>query len=207
MLKKGPRYMTGTTSHLRAFAISVALIAVIVSPAWADQTESADIDIPAPAAPAPAPAPPAPAPEPVAEPFRPTVYFGGGIGVADQDMTDFGWALHTLTRPFRYGGFQLEYFNLGPSRRNNGDFDGLYLGLMPILPLDAGVSLFGQVGYAFSDHDDDLAGGGGLLYKLPFEAIDKIVNGGITVRADYKYFDFDEESHLAMLGIMFGFSK
>ena len=200
--------MIGLISNTRAIILTFALIAVAASAARADDIRPPDIDIPPPAAPAPEPAaPPAPAPEPVAAPFRPTVYFGGGVGVADQDHTVFGYSIYTLTRPFRNLGFQLEYFNLNSDRRNNGDYDGLYIGLMPILPVTDYLSLFGQVGFGFSNRDDDVAGGGGLLYKLPFEAIDKIVNGGITLRADYKYFDFDEESHLVTFGAMVGFSK
>jgi hypothetical protein len=183
----------------------MAFIVVAAAAAQADDVRPPDIDIPPPA-PAAAPAP-EPAPEPAAAPFRPTVYIGGGVGVADQDMTDLGWGLWTLTRPFRYAGFQLEYFNLNSDRRNNGDYDGLYIGLMPILPVTDNLGLFGQVGFGFSNRDDDVAGGGGLLYKLPFEAIDRVVNGGITLRADYKYFDFDEEAHLVLFGFMFGFSK
>lgn len=145
-----------------------------------------------------------------AKPFEPTIYFGPGIGIADQDDTEFGWALHSLVRPFRYGAFQLEYFNMGSNKgdNNNGDYDGLYIGVMPILPLDAGFSLFGQVGGAFGNGDESVAGGAGALYDLPTTFFDKVFNNGVTLRADYKYLKLDsEDAHLFTVGFMFGVHK
>lgn len=143
-----------------------------------------------------------------AKPFPPTIYFGPAIGVADQDDTEFGWALHSLVRPFRYAGFQLEYFNMGPSKGNSGDYDGLYVGVMPILPLTCGASLFGQVGGAFGNGDESVAGGAGALYQLPTKFFDKVFNNGVTLRADYKYVKLDsEDAHLFTVGFMFGVHK
>jgi len=142
------------------------------------------------------------------KPFDATIYFGPAIGVADQDDTEFGWALHSLVRPFRYGGFQLEYFNMGPSKGNSGDYDGLYIGVMPILPLTCGASLFGQVGGAFGNGDESVAGGAGALYQLPTKFFDKVFNNGVTLRADYKYLKLDsEDAHLFTVGFMFGVHK
>ncbi len=156
--------------------------------------------------------PPRPKPAAAAKPadpnaFQATLYFGGGIGVADQDGTDFGWGIHTLTRPFRYGGFQLEYFNGGHDKEDSGNYDGLYIGLMPILPLAGGASVFGQVGGAFGNGDEAVAGGAGALYDLPTEWFDKVFNNGVTLRADYKYIDLDQEAHIFTVGFMFGIHK
>jgi hypothetical protein len=158
----------------------------------------------------PSPADAAPAKPAEAKPFSPTIYFGPAIGVADQKDTEFGWALHSLVRPFRYGAFQLEYFNMGSNKgaTNNGDYDGLYIGAMPILPLDKGFSLFGQVGGAFGNGDESVAGGGGALYELPTEIFNKVFNSGVTLRADYKYLKLDgEAAHLFTVGFMFGVHK
>jgi len=157
--------------------------------------------------------PPRPKPAPAAKPADPnaflaTIYFGPGIGVADQEDTEFGWALHSLVRPFRYGAFQLEYFNMGPSKGNSGDYDGLYIGLMPILPLTGGASLFGQVGGAFGNGDESVAGGAGALYDLPVDWFKKVFNNGVSLRADYKYLKLDsEDAHLFTVGFMFGVHK
>jgi hypothetical protein len=159
--------------------------------------------------------PPRPKPAPAAAPadpnaFSPAIYFGPGIGVAAQDDTEFGWAIHSLVRPFRYGGFQLEYFNMGPNKgdNNNGDYDGLYIGLMPILPIGDELSLFGQVGGAFGNGDESVAGGAGALYDLPTTFFDKVFNNGVTLRADYKYLKLDsEDAHLFTIGFMFGVHK
>lgn len=199
--------MKRTSSMTGALVATLLLVAAGTTAARADEVPAQDVEVPAAEAPAPAAPAPEPEPEKPAEPFHPTVYFGGGFGVADQDKTDYGWALWTLTRPFRYGAFQLEYFNLNSDRRNDGDYDGLYLGIAPILPLTDHLALMGELGYGFSNRDDDIAGGAGVLYKLPFEAVDKVINGGVSLRADYKYFNFDEEAHLVTFGAMVGFSK
>jgi len=158
-----------------------------------------------------------PSPKPAAssgsaepKPFSPTIYFGPSIGVADQKDTEFGWALHSLVRPFRYGGFQLEYFNMGSNKgaTNNGDYDGLYIGVMPILPIGDEFSLFGQVGGAFGNGDESVAGGAGALYQLPTKFFDKVFNNGVTLRTDYKYLKLDgEDAHLFTVGFMFGVHK
>jgi hypothetical protein len=155
---------------------------------------------------------PAPKPAPAAKPADPnaflaTLYFGPGFGVADQDGTDFGWGIHTLTRLVQYGGFQLEYFNAGQNKDGSGNYDGLYLGLAPILPLKNGVSLLGQVGAAFANSDNAVAGGAAVLYEVPIESLKKVFNNGVTLRADYKYYDFDQDAHIFTIGFMFGVHK
>ena len=184
-------------SVTRALVVASALVMTSAGLAAAQETGG-----PPPPKPAPAAAPAE------AKPFVPTIYFGPGIGVAAQDDTEFGWALHSLVRPFRYGAFQLEYFNMGPSKGNSGDYDGLYIGLMPILPIDNGFSVFGQVGGAFGNSDESVAGGAGVLYDLPGKFFEKVFNNGVTLRADYKYLKLDsEDAHLFTVGFMFGVHK
>lgn len=130
-----------------------------------------------------------------AEPFKPTIYFGPGFGI--ENHGDFGWALHVLARIHQYGGLQIEYFDAAD--------DGLYVGLMPILPLPYGLGLFGQIGGAFSENSG-VAGGGGVLYDVPWEFL-HTNNVNLVVRADYKYIDIDSGSHLFVLGMMIGFHK
>jgi hypothetical protein len=146
-----------------------------------------------------------------AKPFPPTIYLGPAIGVADQKDTEFGWALHSLVRPFRYAGFQLEYFNMGSNKgqkSDNGDYDGLYIGFMPILPIGEDLGLFGQIGGAFGNGDESVAGGAGALYHLPTKFFDKVFNSGVTLRTDYKYLKLDgEDAHLFTVGFMFGVHK
>lgn len=130
-------------------------------------------------------------------PFSPTIYVGPAFGVAVEDKTDYGWALHALARPYRNVGIQLEYFD--------SITDGLYVGLMPILPITHGLSIFGQFGGAFSENNG-VAGGGGVLYEIPaaFLNNDRV---DLVLRADYKYLDQREGEHLLVFGLMFGFHK
>ena len=145
------------------------------------------------------------APAPAAE-FKPTIYVGPAFGYAEQDRSNFGWAMHTAMRIFEYGAIQIEYFNLDHNSGKNGDLDGVYFGLMPILPLGNGAALYGQVGAAISDAGDDVAGGGGVLYDLPIEFLrtNKI---DLTARLDYKYLNIDGGDHLLVFGLMLGFHK
>jgi hypothetical protein len=183
-------------SVTRALVVAIALVVASAGLAAAQDTGG----------------PPRPKPAPAAKPADPnaflaTLYFGPGIGIANQDGTDVGWGIHTLTRPFRYGGFQLEYFNAGQDKEGSGNYDGLYLGVAPILPLKQGFSLLGQVGAAFANSDEAVAGGAAVLYELPIEGLKKVFNNGVTLRADYKYYDFDQEAHIFTLGFMFGVHK
>jgi len=170
--------------------------------AMATTTFAAAEEAVAPAEPAAAEA----APEKETQPFSPTIYFGPAFGYADQDSSEFGWAMHVLARPIRNLGIQLEYFNVGGQTNSSGEFDGFYVGLMPVLPINKGLSLFGQVGAAFSDAGDDVAGGGGILYEIPaaFLNNNKV---DLLLRLDYKYLNLGDGAHLLTLGIMLGFHK
>jgi len=141
-----------------------------------------------------------------AKPFSPTIYVGPTFGYAEQKESEFAWGVHVMARPFRYGALQLEYFNLGPLRHSSGDFDGLYVGVMPILPVADRWSLFGQLGAAFSDEGHDVAAGTGVLFDLPIEFLESH-NVNLTMRADYKYLNIDHGEHLLTLGFMFGLHK
>jgi hypothetical protein len=141
-----------------------------------------------------------------AEPFKPTIYVGPAFGYADQQISEFGWAMHIAMRVIEYGALQVEYFNLGTIPHDPGELDGLYVGIMPILPVGHGVSLFGQVGAAFSDAGDDVAGGGGVLYELPIEFLETN-HVDLVMRLDYKYLNIEDGDHLITLGFMFGLHK
>jgi hypothetical protein len=163
---------------------------------------------------------PVPAPAPVVEekvekPFRPSINCGAGVGYADQSDAggDFGWNAWALARLHKYGGIQLEYWSLGNAtqKAGGGHFDGLYVGVMPMFPiLDTGLNIFGQVGGAFSDEGNDVAGGGGLLYSLPISWLNKN-NVDLLLRLDYKYFHITDDDktgqHLISFGFMVGFHK
>ncbi len=177
----------------RAMVVAAALVLATTALASAEETGAA--------APAAEPAKPA-------KPFMPTIYVGPAFGYADQSggSSEFGWGMHVLARPLKYAGIQIEYFNLGGEPNSGGELDGVYFGIAPILPLSCGVSLFGQVGAAFSDAGDDVAGGGGVLYDVPVEFLstNKV---DLTLRLDYKYFNLDDGEHLLTLGVMLGFHK
>lgn len=199
---------------VRAIGLACAITVAFVAAASADEIPaSAPVVVPETKPAAPATPPPAPAPAAAAEPdwVRQGLYFGPAIGVADVDgSAEFGWGLHVLYRAFRYGGFQVEYLNLGPDEGSNGDLDGLYLGLMPTLPLVENLSVFLQGGGIFTSAEGDAGvGGGGVMYDLPLAPIEKYLPGGLSLRADYKYLDFDDSAHLVTAGIMyrFGFVK
>ena len=49
--------------------------------------------------------------------------------------------------------------------------------------------------YVLRLRDEAVAGGVGALYDLPTEWFDKVFNNGVTLRADYKYIDLDQEAH------------
>jgi hypothetical protein len=163
------------------------------------------------------------------EPFEMSINVGPAAGYADQSDAggDFGWAIHVLARLHKYGGLQLEYWSLGNATQDagGGHFDGLYVGLMPMFPIgDTGLNIFGQIGGAFSDPGNGVAGGGGLLYDVPFHWLNEH-NVDLLLRLDYKYFDitdghdgdkddptnpphnFKSGQHLIVLGFMFGFHK
>lgn len=141
------------------------------------------------------------------KPFSPTIYVGPAFGYADADGRDFGWAVHAVMRLIEYGALQIEYFNVGNLRSpQSGNYDGLYVGLMPIIPVVDRFAVFGQIGAAFSDAGDDVAGGGGLMYDLPIPFLDRN-NVDATVRLDYKYLNLDDGAHLLTLGLMLGFHK
>jgi hypothetical protein len=197
---------------IRAIGLTCAITVACVAAATADEIPApAPVVVPETKPAAPAAPPPVPAAEPEPDWVRQGLYFGPAFGVADTDGgTEFGWGLNVLYRAFRYGGFQLEYLNLGPENGGSGDFDGLYLGLMPTLPLVENLSVFLQGGGIItSDEGDAGVGGGGVLYDLPLEPIEKYLPGGLSLRADYKYMAFDDAAHLVTAGIMyrFGFVK
>ena len=186
------------------FAMTIALVAAASADEPAKPAAPVKVPEAAPAAPAPAAAPAAKTEE---DWVRKGLYFGPAIGVAHSDGRDqFAWALQVLYRPFRYGGMQLEYENFGNDKDNNGDQDGLYLGLAPLLPLAEGISLFLQGGYTFTEGDDGATGGGGVLWDIPhMDSVNKYLPGGLSVRADYKFFNFEEDAHLATIGLMYRF--
>jgi len=191
----------------RAIGITFAMTIAFAAAVSADEPPAppAPVKVPEAAKPAPAP-PPAPPAKPAEDWVRKGLYFGPAVGVAHAKGRDkFGYALHVLYRPFRYGGMQLEYENLGPDKDDNGAFDGLYLGLAPMLPLTEGLTLFLQGGYTFTAGDDAPTGGGGVLWDLPLDPVKKYLPGGLTLRGDYKYFDFDKAGHLATIGLMYRF--
>ncbi|HEY2775192.1 MAG TPA: hypothetical protein VGK20_14185 [Candidatus Binatia bacterium] len=157
------------------------------------------------------------------KPFHPTIYAGSTIGWGEQESTgsganavgsrsNMGWGVQALARLIKYGGLQLEYWSVGEARHNpaqsdnSGHLDGLYLGVMPILPVGAGFSLFGQVGPVFSGHGDNVAGGGGVLYAVPIDFLIRN-NMDLELRADYKYINVDGGDHLLTFGFMLGFHK
>jgi hypothetical protein len=138
--------------------------------------------------------------------FTATIYAGPSIGYADQDSSQFGWEIQALARPIKWVGIQLEYWNLDHNQGKAGDFDGLYVGLMPILPLPQHFDLFGQIGASFGDSGDDVAAGGGVMYEVPIEALNKN-NVDLLLRLDYKYFNAADGEHLVTFGFMIGFNK
>jgi len=149
--------------------------------------------------------------EPAQEPakpeakFSPTLYIGGGVGVADHESTNFAWDVQVLGRFFRYGALQVQYFDTGTADTHH-DAEGLYVGLMPILPLTDQWSLFGQLGGAFSDAGDGVAGGGGVLYLLPIQFL-KTNRVDLALQLDYKYLDIADGDHMLTFGLLLGFSK
>jgi hypothetical protein len=146
------------------------------------------------------------------EKFMPSINVGPAAGYAEQDGGDFGWEAQVLARLHPYAGIQLEYWSLGNHRPSGGHFDGLYVGVMPMFPVWNGLNIFGQIGGAFSDYGNDVAGGGGLLYHLPISFLNEN-NVDLLLRLDYKYFaignedDKDSGQHLIALGFMVGFHK
>lgn len=145
-------------------------------------------------------------PEPYGAWARRGLYFGPSFGVAKAESTDFAWGLNVDLRAFRYFSFQMAYFNLGKDNDGSGDLDGAYFGGAPTLPIAAGFSIFGQGGYAVSDGDDAAAYGGGVLYDLPIDLVG-FLTGGLTLRADYKRFEFDntKDGNAWMAGIVYRF--
>jgi hypothetical protein len=156
--------------------------------------------------------------EPEAEPWgawsRRGLFFGPSLGGGDSDDTssNFAWQLDVLYRPWRYFGFQAGYFDLGSRNKGrSGDLDGLYLGGSPIIPLVAGVSLFGEGGYANYDGDDAWAAGGGVLYDIPLNNLPKnlvrVFKDRLTLRAGYRYMDFEESAQMGTVGILYRLGK
>lgn len=147
-----------------------------------------------------APAAPAAEAAPEAKPFKPTIYVGPSFGYSKKDNSDYAWQMQVLARFFRYGGIQIEYFDGGTS--------GLYIGVMPILPIaETGASLYAQLGSAFANDDIGVAAGTGFMYDLPIAFLQKN-NVEVTFRLDYKYLDdIQHGDHLLTAGFMFGFHK
>ncbi len=134
--------------------------------------------------------------------FMPTIYFGPGFGWGHTDDDDsFAWSIWSAMRLSEYGAIQIEYFDAG----GNG-IEGGYFGLMPILPVAHGLTVFGQVGLAVADAGDDVAGGGGLMYVLPIEWFEKN-HVDVTARLDYKYLNLDDGVHMLTFGFMMGLHK
>jgi hypothetical protein len=142
------------------------------------------------------------------EKFMATIYFGPSFGYADQQDSEFGWAFHTLMRPIEYLAIQIEYLNLGsnPPPDTSGEHDGAYFGLAPMYPVMPRLDIFGQVGLVVGDAGDDFAAGGGIMYQIPFDWLDKI-NVDINLLAQYKYLNWADGEHLVTFGVLFGVHK
>lgn len=138
--------------------------------------------------------------------FQPTMYGGASLGFAEQHDSKFGWSVSVMARFFEHVGAQIEYMNYGSVNAGSGNYDGVYFGVAPILPVGHGVDLYAQLGIGIGDPGDDVVAGGGFLYKLPIELFEK--NGvDLCLRTDYKYWNVDEGAHLLTFGFMFGFHK
>lgn len=172
----------------RAFLMAAGLVVASVSMAAAEDA--------APAAEAP----------PAEEAFSPTIYFGPSFGYADQRNSDFGWAFHALARPIQYLGIQIEYNNLGSIPNDSGEHDFVYFGLAPMYPVLPRLDLFAQVGLVVGDAGDDVAAGGGLMYRLPIDWLDQN-NVDLEILTQYKYYNIDDGEHLITLGFLLGFHK
>ena len=131
--------------------------------------------------------------------FPPTIYMGPSFGYSSEDSDHYAWSMQVIARFLRNAAVQMEYFNGGTS--------GLYVGGMPILPLgDSGASLYGQLGGAFGGGDSGVAGGAGVLYTLPIEALKK-GKVDLTFRVDYKYLDINGGDHMLTTGFLLGLAK
>lgn len=142
------------------------------------------------------------------EKFMATIYFGPSFGYADQHDSEFGWAFHTLMRPIQYLAIQIEYLNLGsnPPPDTSGEHDGVYFGLAPMFPVMPRLDVFAQAGLVVGDPGDDFAVGGGVMYQLPIDWLDKI-NVDLNLLAQYKYLNWADGEHLLTFGVLFGVHK
>jgi hypothetical protein len=142
---------------------------------------------------------------------REGLFFGPAFGVGDATDTDFAWEINTQFRPWKFFGFQFGYFRI-EGQDGNGDFDGVYLNGMPIIPIAAGVSAFAEGGWANFDGDDAWTAGGGLLYDIKFGELSRgaesVLRDRLTLRAGYRYMDFDDDSaNMGTVGILYRLGK
>jgi len=185
------------TPATRAVVLAAGFTLALTSPAASAEETTTVVVTETETAAAPAPA----------EPFMATIYFGESLGYAYQEKTDnFAWTLQVLARPIQYFGMQIEYLNMGNDHAGRGDYDGFYFGLAPMYPVLDRLDLYAQVGIAVADQGDDVVGGAGAMYRIPFEWLEKN-NVDLTARLDYKYLNWAAGDHLVTLGIMFGLHK
>ena len=142
---------------------------------------------------------------------REGLFFGPSIGVGDASDTDFAWAIHANYRPWKFFAFEFGYWRI-ESQEGSGNFDGVYLGGMPIIPIAAGFSVFGEGGWTNSDGDDAWAAGGGMLYDIKFgelsRNLEQVLRDRLTIRAGYRYMDIeDDDAHMGTVGLLYRLGK
>ena len=164
---------------------------------------AAPVMVPADAACSTGGTPPAPEVKPEPDWVRKGLYFGPAFGVADTDSgTDFGWALERALSAVPLRRHAARVLQPRPRRRQQRQLRRP----LPRARADAAARRkasrsFGQGGDSFTSGDDGAGvGGGGVLYDLPLDPVKKYLPGGSSLRADYKYFDFEEPAHLATIG-------
>jgi len=177
----------------RAIVFAAGLVVATTSLAAAEEADTAA-----------APAEAAPARK-----FMATIYAGPSLGYAYQDdESNFAWSVQILARPIENLGLQVEYINLGNDHHpgEKGNYDGVYVGLAPMLPVADRFDIFAQVGLAIGDQGDDVAAGAGALYRIPFEFLETN-NVDLDLRLDYKYLNWADGDHMVTLGFLLGFHK
>jgi hypothetical protein len=75
--------------------------------------------------------------------------------------------------------------------------------MYPVMPR---LDLFAQVGLVVGDAGEDFAAGGGVMYQLPIDWLDKI-NVDLNLLAQYKYLNWADGEHLLTFGVLFGVHK
>jgi hypothetical protein len=88
---------------------------------------------------------------------------GAGFGVTDGDAT-WAWRMMAWWRPIDYLSGEIGYADVD---QDDGDFDGLYVGLDPTFPIRAAnLDVYGRIG-GFFNEDNHFALGLGAAYHLP----------------------------------------